>query len=187
MKVLVLDNYDSFTYNLVHILRELEVDLEVHRNDKITLDEVDRFDKILLSPGPGLPHEAGIMPELLKRFHDSKSILGICLGHQAIAECFGAKLRNLSTVFHGIVSDINQIGSPRIFKELPETFKACRYHSWVIDESSMPSDMLVTSRDADGTIMSVEHQQHDVQGIQFHPESVMTEYGREMLQNWLKK
>ena len=185
MNVLVLDNYDSFTYNLVHILRELDVTLEVHRNDQLALDEVSRFDKILLSPGPGLPSEAGIMPDLLQRYASSKSILGVCLGHQAIGECYGATLYNLPTVFHGIVTPIYVKDKTGIFSELPTDFQVCRYHSWVIAEENLPKDLLVTSRDADGTIMSIRHKLHDVQGVQFHPESIMTEHGKQLIKNWI--
>jgi len=185
MNVLVLDNYDSFTYNLVHILRELDVTLEVHRNDQLPLDEVSRFDKILLSPGPGLPSAAGIMPALLQRYSPEKSILGVCLGHQAIGECFGASLYNLPTVFHGIVTPIYVTEKTGIFQELPNDFQVCRYHSWVIAEENLPNDLLVTSRDAHGTIMSVRHKSYDVQGVQFHPESIMTEHGKQLIKNWI--
>ncbi len=185
MKVLVLDNYDSFTYNLVHILRELCVDLDVFRNDQIGLDEVESYDKILLSPGPGLPSEGGIMPELLKRYAASKSILGVCLGHQAIGECFGGTLFNLPTVFHGIVTSIQLEGDDPLFQDLPNTFNVCRYHSWVINEEDLPADLLVTSRDEKGTIMSVKHKELDVRGVQFHPESIMTEHGKQLMKNWI--
>lgn len=186
MKVLVLDNYDSFTYNLVHILRELGVDLEVYRNDQISLDEVEKYDKILLSPGPGLPSEGGIMPELLKRYGSTKSILGVCLGHQAIGECFGASLYNLPTVFHGIVTKISMEEEDALFSDMPEDFNVCRYHSWVIAEENLPEDLIVTSRDAEGTIMSVKHKTLDIRGVQFHPESVMTEHGKQLMKNWIE-
>lgn len=186
MKVLVLDNYDSFTYNLVHILRELEVSLDVYRNDKISLQDVDAYDKILLSPGPGLPSEGGIMPQVLETYAERKSILGVCLGHQAIGERFGARLYNLPTVFHGIVTDIDVVDEDPIFDQLPEKFNVCRYHSWVIEDQDLPDDLVVTSRDSHGTIMSVKHKEHDVRGVQFHPESVMTEHGMQMMKNWIE-
>ncbi len=185
MKVLVLDNYDSFTYNLVHILRELNVDVEVFRNDEISIEEVNRFEKILLSPGPGLPSEAGIMPALLKKYSATKSILGVCLGHQAIGECFGGSLYNLPTVFHGIASEITVLENDHLYHRLPETFTVCRYHSWVIAEENFPADLIVTSRDAAGTIMSIRHKNYDVQGVQYHPESIMTEHGKALIKNWI--
>lgn len=186
MKTLVLDNYDSFTYNLVHILRALEIDAVVKRNDQIGLDEVNAFDKILLSPGPGLPSEAGIMPQLIDRYKSNKSILGVCLGHQAIGECFGAKLFNLPTVFHGIVTETHLENQDQLFHGVPNTFQACRYHSWVIADDQLPDDLTITSRDANGTIMSVKHKQYDVRGVQFHPESIMSEHGKTIIANWLK-
>lgn len=186
MKVLVLDNYDSFTYNLVHILRELGADMDIFRNDKIGLDDVASYDKILLSPGPGLPSEAGIMPELLRQYGSSKSILGVCLGHQAIGECYGSSLYNLPTVFHGIVTKIIVSEADGLFNGLPKVFNVCRYHSWVIKEEELPADLIVTSRDESGTIMSVKHHVHDVQGVQFHPESIMTEHGKLLIKNWLE-
>lgn len=187
MKVLVLDNYDSFTYNLVHMLRELNVELEVFRNDEISVEEVAGFDKILLSPGPGLPSEAGIMPELLKQYSSSKSILGVCLGHQAIAECFGGSLYNLPTVFHGIATEIDVLEGSHLYTDLPANFRVCRYHSWVIAEENLPPELIVTSRDAHGTIMSVRHQTYDVQGVQYHPESIMTEHGMALIKNWIEQ
>jgi len=186
MKVLVLDNYDSFTYNLVHILRELNVSLEVFRNDQIALDAVGQYDKILLSPGPGVPSEGGIMPELLDRYKDSKSILGVCLGHQAIGESFGGKLHNLSKVFHGIVTDIEIVESDALFNGIPNQYKVCRYHSWVISRDGFPEDMIVTSQDSEGTVMSIRHSAYDVRGLQFHPESVMTEHGIQLMKNWIE-
>jgi anthranilate synthase component 2 len=185
MKVLVLDNYDSFTYNLVHILRELGVQMDIFRNDKISLDDVDQYDKILLSPGPGLPSEAGIMPAILKRYSASKSILGVCLGHQAIGECYGGTLYNLPTVFHGIVTKIKIDDRNGLFNGLPEAFNVCRYHSWVINDANLPEELVVTARDDAGTIMSVKHKVHDVQGVQFHPESIMTEHGKQLIKNWI--
>lgn len=189
MKILVLDNYDSFTYNLVHLLKELKVDLEieVHRNDKITLEEVDRFDKILLSPGPGLPSEAGIMPDLIKKYAVSKSILGICLGHQGISEIFGARLENMRDVLHGVATKAI-VTSPEesLFKGIPQEIKTCRYHSWTVIPESVPTKELeVTAVDEEGKVMAIRHKQYDVKGLQFHPESILTEYGKEMIRNWL--
>ncbi len=189
MKILVLDNYDSFTYNLVHLLRELGVGngLEVHRNDKISLEEVEKFDKILLSPGPGVPSEAGIMPDLIKKYAPTKSILGICLGHQGISEVFGAQLENMSDVLHGVATKA-VVTSPgeTLFHNLPGEFKTCRYHSWTVVPKSVPADVLeVTALDENGEVMAIRHRQYDVKGLQFHPESILTEHGKEMIRNWL--
>ena len=186
MKILVLDNYDSFTYNLVYILRELHDQVDVYRNDKISLEAVGEYDKILLSPGPGLPSEAGIMQDLVRRYAASKSILGICLGHQGIGEVFGGKLENMSEVLHGI-SDRNIVTEPseRLFKGLPNEFKVGRYHSWTVIPETVPDTMAITAVDEQGRVMGLAHKQFDVRGLQFHPESVLTEYGKEMMQNWL--
>ncbi len=186
MKILVLDNYDSFTYNLVYILRELHDQVSVFRNDKISLEDVDRYDRILLSPGPGIPSEAGIMMEVVKQYAASKSILGICLGHQGIAEVFGAKLENMSDVLHG-VSHKTRVTDPdeRLFKGLPGEFHVGRYHSWTVIPETVPDSMSVTSVDEEGRIMGLSHKKYDVKGLQFHPESVLTEHGKLLLQNWL--
>ena len=186
MKILVLDNYDSFTYNLVYILRELHDQVDVYRNDKISLEEVGEYDKILLSPGPGLPSEAGIMQDLVREYAASKSILGICLGHQGIGEVFGGRLENMSEVLHGI-SDRNIVTDPseRLFKGLPSEFKVGRYHSWTVIHETVPDTMTITAVDEQGRVMGLAHKQYDVRGLQFHPESVLTEYGKEMMQNWL--
>lgn len=188
-KLLVLDNYDSFTYNLVHIVAKLAIcDYEVFRNDKIGLDEVNEYSKILLSPGPGLPSEAGVMPELVKRYSASKSILGVCLGHQCIAESFGGKLLNLERPVHGKSSKISITDkSDLLFSGLPESFKVGRYHSWVVDKKGLPAEIKITALDESGSIMALSHTQLDVKGVQFHPESVMTEYGEQMIKNWLLK
>ena len=187
-KVLVLDNYDSFTYNLVHILRELGLgsQMEVHRNDKISLDRVEEFEHILLSPGPGLPKDAGIMPALIQRYGPSKSILGVCLGHQGIAEVFGASLYNLPVVYHGVITNIevDQDVDP-LFEGLPSTFRVCRYHSWVVTPETLPSDLRITARGEEGRIMGITHRKHNIRGVQFHPESVMTEHGKKLMTNWL--
>lgn len=190
MKILVLDNYDSFTYNLVHILVELGYGetTDVFRNDKIDIGEVGKYDKILLSPGPGLPNEAGIMPELLKRYSPSKSILGVCLGHQAIGEAFGGKLFNMPVVLHGVANTTFRTDAVEpLFDGLPVSFKVCRYHSWSVVAENLPADLIVTSKDADGNIMSMRHKTHKVRGVQFHPESILTEHGIQMISNWLHK
>lgn len=189
-KVLVIDNYDSFTYNLVHILRELglENDLEVHRNDKVSVDYVEGFDRVLLSPGPGLPKDAGIMPEVIKKYSPSKSILGVCLGHQGIAESFGAELFNLPTVFHGVATKIQLTEETDVlFKGLPGEFSVCRYHSWAVTPEGLPEEIKVTAVDELGNIMALKHQDYKVRGVQFHPESIMTEHGKQMIENWLNE
>ena len=187
MKILVLDNYDSFTYNLVYIVRQLgytEV-MEVYRNDKISLEDVDQYDKILLSPGPGVPSEAGIMPELLKKYASSKSILGVCLGHQAIGEAFGGSLINLSEVLHGVASQV-KVEKDLLFEGIPDKFSIGRYHSWVIDESTLSPDLEVIARTPDKQIMAVRHKAYSVRGVQFHPESILTENGIRIVKNWLE-
>ncbi len=186
MKILVLDNYDSFTYNLVYILRELHDNIEVHRNDKITLEEVADYDKILLSPGPGIPSEAGIMPDLVRTYAATKSILGICLGHQCIGEVFGASLENMPEVLHGIsdkaiVRDSHEL----LFKGLPTEFQVGRYHSWSVLTDTIPAIMTITAIDEQNRVMALTHKTYDVRGVQFHPESVLTEHGKLMLQNWV--
>lgn len=186
MKILVLDNYDSFTYNLVYILRELHNDVEVHRNDKITLEEVAQYDKILLSPGPGIPSEAGIMQDLIRTYAPTKSIMGVCLGHQGIGEVFGASLNNMADVLHGI-SDTAIITDPSepLFQGLPSSFLVGRYHSWTVVGDTVPDTMTITAVDENGQVMGLHHNTYDVRGVQFHPESVLTEHGKQMLQNWL--
>ncbi|MDZ4663334.1 MAG: aminodeoxychorismate/anthranilate synthase component II [Bacteroidota bacterium] len=187
MKLLVLDNYDSFTYNLVHLVEKVsDAKISVVRNDKIALAEIANFDKILLSPGPGLPKDAGIMPQLLKTYCSSKSILGVCLGMQAIAENFGGSLHNLETVYHGIATSVNIIETDSLFINCPPTFKVGRYHSWVVDPSSLPDTLKVTAVDEQNNIMALEHKTLDVKGVQFHPESILSEYGELMISNWLK-
>lgn len=187
MKILVLDNYDSFVYNLVHILKELGHRPDVFRNDKIHLKEVERYDKILLSPGPGIPHEAGVMMDLIQKYAPTKSILGVCLGHQAIAEAFGAKLLNLPTVLHGIVTQNFVLDKQeKIFQNIPNQFKIGRYHSWVVDKNSNLENFRITAEDEQGQIMGISHKIYDVRGVQFHPESVMTEFGIEIVRNWMK-
>ena len=186
MKLLILDNYDSFTYNLVHLVEKVSaLAFDVTRNDKISLEEVARYDKILLSPGPGLPKDAGIMPQLLKQYGPSKNILGICLGMQAIGEAYGATLKNLDTVVHGIATPITITTSGSLFNNCPETFAVGRYHSWVVDPLQLPSALKVTATDASGNIMALQHLSHKVCGVQFHPESILSEHGETILKNWL--
>lgn len=187
MKVLVLDNYDSFTYNLVQYIQEiLEHKIDVFRNDEIDLDAVGAYDFIILSPGPGLPKDAGIMPALIQRYAATKTILGVCLGHQAIGEAFGASLENLAHVFHGVETPIEVVVEDEpLFQSMPATFQAGRYHSWVVAKESLPSELEVTAVDKDGVIMAMRHKTYDVRGVQFHPESIMTEFGRKMLENLL--
>ena len=185
MKVLLFDNYDSFTYNLLHILKELGATVDVRRNDKIRLEEVREYDKILLSPGPGIPEEAGILLPLIKEYAPTKSILGVCLGEQAIGQAFGARLINLKDV--GIASPIQVTVPDPLFAGMGETFTAGRYHSWVVDPTDLPSCLEVIAKDAEGgQIMGLRHKTYDVKGIQFHPESVLTPNGKQIISNWLK-
>lgn len=186
MKLLILDNYDSFTYNIVHAVRSLGIEPIVRRNDCITLDEIEAFDKIIISPGPGIPSEAGILPALLERYAESKPILGICLGHQAIGQRFGARLRNLSHVYHGIRSDITVTCPDYIFDGLPAMIEVGRYHSWVIDREGLPDCLEVTAVSPDGEIMAIRHRSLDIRGVQFHPESILTPQGIELISNWLR-
>ncbi|WP_080903545.1 aminodeoxychorismate/anthranilate synthase component II [Parabacteroides sp. Marseille-P3160] len=186
MKILLFDNYDSFTYNLLHILREFGADVEVHRNDKISLDEVDRFDKIVLSPGPGIPEEAGILLPLIRRYAPTKSILGVCLGEQAIGEAFGAKLENLTNVHHGVCSEIRVIARDPLLEGLEPAFRAGRYHSWVVSKEDFPDCLEITAEDlVEKQIMAIRHRKYDVHGIQFHPESILTPQGKTIIRNWL--
>lgn len=186
MKILVLDNYDSFTYNLVYIIRQLGfgAQMDIFRNDKINLAAVEKYDKILLSPGPGIPSEAGIMPNLIQAYGSSKDILGVCLGHQAIGEAFGASLMNLSEVVHGVASEV-KIEKDLLFEGLQERFTVGRYHSWVIDEQTLPGELEVIARTPDQQIMGVRHRDFAIRGLQFHPESILTEHGVRMIRNWL--
>ena len=186
-KLLVLDNYDSFTFNLVHLLKEIGGrDVVVARNDKITISEVSTFDEIVLSPGPGIPLEAGIMPELVKTYASEKKILGICLGHQCIGEVFGGKLHNLARPVHGMATDC-QVCVPEeiLFAGLPSHFEVGRYHSWVVSRESFPDCLTITAEDANGQIMALRHKQYQVAGLQFHPESILTPLGKQMIENWL--
>lgn len=189
MKILVLDNYDSFVYNLVHIIRELGFgeNLDVYRNDKISIEEVEKYDKILLSPGPGIPAEAGIMLQLIEKYGPTKSILGVCLGHQAIGEVYGARLYNMPVVLHGVGTDVRIVKSDEyLFKDVPDTFQVCRYHSWAVEKNSVNGKLAITSLDENDIVMGISHTEYDVRGVQFHPESVITENGKIMMRNWLE-
>ena len=187
MKILVFDNYDSFTYNLVHLVEKITHEkVDVFRNDQIALEKVAAYDKIILSPGPGIPEEAGLLLELVKEYAPVKSILGVCLGHQAIAEVFGGKLINLDTVFHGIATPIKILNSKaEILKGLPDEIVVGRYHSWIVSDDNFPEELQVTARDENGYIMALQHKTFDVQGVQFHPESVLTPDGERIMRNWL--
>jgi anthranilate synthase component II len=185
-KILVIDNYDSFTYNLVHYLEDLDCEVIVKRNDQLTLDEVDAYDKIVLSPGPGIPDEAGLLKEIIEKYATTKSIFGVCLGQQAIAEVFGGSLINLDEVYHGIATRIKIIEKDILFKGMPEEIEVGRYHSWVVDPN-VPEVLQVTSLDENGQVMSLRHKHYDVCAVQFHPESVLTPQGKEILKNWLGK
>lgn len=186
MKILIFDNYDSFTYNLVHAVNKLGfTDVEVHRNDKIELNEIDRFDKIILSPGPGLPSESGILLQLIEKYAPTKSILGVCLGEQAIGEVFGASLINLPEVFHGISTSIKILADDILFENVSANPEVGRYHSWAISGKNLPDCLQITAEDNDGMIMALRHREYDVRGVQFHPESILTPEGEKMLDNWL--
>lgn len=188
MKILVFDNYDSFTYNLVHLVEKIVDDkVDVFRNDKIPLEKVDEYDKIILSPGPGIPEEAGLLLPLIKEYAARKSILGVCLGHQAIGEAFGATLTNLTNVFHGVATNcqLSTVSSP-LFKGLPQCLEIGRYHSWVVEKKNFPEELQITAEDDNGFIMGLQHKTYDVQGVQFHPESVLTPMGETILRNWLQ-
>ena len=198
-KILVFDNYDSFTYNLVHLVEKItHLKVDVYRNDQILLEKVEEYDKIILSPGPGIPQEAGLLISLIKEYAASKSILGVCLGHQAIGEAFGAKLINLSTVFHGVATEISVRSLPTgqkgqvsgikspLFDGLPERIEVGRYHSWIVSDENFPDELEITARDDNNYIMGLQHRTYDVQGVQFHPESVLTPMGEDILRNWLK-
>ncbi|MDR2562756.1 MAG: aminodeoxychorismate/anthranilate synthase component II [Prevotellaceae bacterium] len=187
MKILVFDNYDSFTYNLVQLIGALGFDgVEVYRNDKITLDKIADFDKIILSPGPGIPSESGLLLPLIKRYAQVKSILGVCLGHQAIGETFGASLLNLDQVYHGVAMRISVTANDPIFEGLPAAFDAGRYHSWIVNEENFPDELEITAVDDENKIMALRHKTFDVHGVQFHPESVLTPEGKQIINNFLK-
>jgi anthranilate synthase component II len=192
MRILVFDNYDSFTYNLVHLVEKItHVKVDVFRNDQIALEKVKEYDKIILSPGPGIPEEAGLLLPLIKEYAATKSIFGVCLGHQAIGQAFGGTLVNLSTVYHGVATMINtgrkkyEIRS-RLFEGLPDEIEVGRYHSWVVNKENFPDELEITAEDGNGMIMALQHKTYDVQGVQFHPESVLTPKGEMIMRNWLK-
>jgi anthranilate synthase component 2 len=188
MRILVFDNYDSFTYNLVHLVEKiLHQKVEVFRNDRIPLEDVKVYDKIILSPGPGIPSEAGLLLPLIKEYAATKSILGVCLGHQAIGEAFGARLVNLSKVYHGVATPIRITDQKAdLFRGIPQEFEAGRYHSWIVSDEDLPKNLQVTARDEQDLIMALQHSKYDIRGVQFHPESVLTPMGEIILKNWLR-
>ena len=191
MKILIFDNYDSFTYNLVHVVGKIiHAKVDVYRNDQIALEKINGYDKIILSPGPGLPSESGLLLPLIKEYASSKSILGVCLGQQAIGEVFGGKLINLKEVYHGVATKIKvkenrTLLENDVFKNLPEELEVGRYHSWIVDKNDFPAELQITAEDENGYIMALRHKTFDVQGVQFHPESVLTPMGEKMMRNWL--
>ncbi len=185
-KILVIDNYDSFTYNLVHYLEDLDCDVTVYRNDEFEMEEIARFDKILLSPGPGIPDEAGLLKQVIQQYGPTKSIFGVCLGQQAIGEVYGGTLSNLDKVYHGVATNVTKaVNDELLFEGLDNEFEVGRYHSWVVD-TNLPDCLEATSFDANGQVMSLRHKTYDVRGVQFHPESVLTPNGKKMLENWVK-
>lgn len=186
-EVLIIDNYDSFTYNLVHYLEELNCKVIVLRNDEFELDEIEKYQNIILSPGPGIPSESGLLMDVIKTYASTKKVLGICLGQQAIGEVFGGSLLNLNSVFHGVSSTVSSlVDDETLFDSLPKTFTVGRYHSWVINPDDFPEVLEVTARSEDGEIMSIRHKIFDVKGVQFHPESILTPHGKTILSNWIK-
>ncbi|SRR6056297_1508182 len=186
MKILIVDNFDSFTFNLVHILEQFAAEVYVKRNNQIDMDELKEIDKIVFSPGPGLPSDVKIMYQIINAYKEYKPILGVCLGHQAIAHFFGAQLLNMKEVSHGRQKATQIIKSDYIFKNIPAEFNSGRYHSWIVDKNDFPAELEVTSVDSENNIMSVKHKIYDIRSVQFHPESIMTEYGIEILKNWVE-
>lgn len=186
MKIAIIDNYDSFTYNLSHIIKELNAEVTVFRNDKFKLEELHSFDKIILSPGPGIPEEAGLLLDAIRYYADKKPILGVCLGHQAIGQVFGGKLTNLNDVYHGVATPCKITKEDYLFNGLTHKIEIGRYHSWVVDKERLPSCLEITSESEEGFIMSLRHKDYDIRGIQYHPESVLTKDGKKILSNWLK-
>ena len=186
MKIVIIDNYDSFTYNLAHLVKELGVEVTVYRNDQFELPQLEEFDKIILSPGPGIPSEAGLLLDVIRTYAGKKPMLGVCLGHQAIGEVFGGQLTNLSDVFHGVATEGTQFGNDPIFAGLPKRIVMGRYHSWVVSKDGFPSCLEITAESDEGQIMALRHKTLDIHGIQFHPESVLTPEGMTMIGNWLK-
>ena len=185
MKIVIIDNYDSFTYNLSHLVKELGADVTVYRNDQFELDQLEAFDKIILSPGPVIPCEAGLLMDVIRTYAGKKPILGVCLGHQAIGEVFGGKLTNLTDVYHGVATEGTQFGIDPIFDGLPKRIVMGRYHSWVVDKAGFPECLEITAESDEGQIMALHHRTYDIHGIQFHPESVLTPEGRTIIKNWM--
>ena len=187
--ILIIDNYDSFTYNLIHVIRKISnCKVDVYRNDQIELDEIEKYDRIVLSPGPGLPEEAGNLLEIIKSYAGRIPIFGVCLGHQAIGVVFGGKLQNMNRVIHGMATTINVTDTESsLFEELPKKFEAGRYHSWLVQKEDLPSCFKITSLDDEGNIMSMKHKDYDLEGVQFHPESVLTPLGEKIVENWINK
>jgi anthranilate synthase component II len=187
MKILVIDNYDSFTYNLVHALKKFDgVTVTVKRNDEVAESDPDLYDKIVFSPGPGLPEEAGSMLSIIQNYAGKKPMLGVCLGHQAIGESFGGTLQNMNDVLHGIATPIHVVSKSYLFENMPETFNAGRYHSWIVEKETLPAILEITSLDDEDRIMSFQHREFDIQGVQFHPESILTPLGETILENWVR-
>lgn len=187
MRIAVIDNYDSFTYNLVHLVKSLGVEVDVFRNDQFRLSSLEPYDKLLLSPGPGIPGEAGLLLEVIKTYAPRKPILGICLGHQAIGEVFGGRLVRLRQVYHGVATPCEQMMDEPLFADLPRHFEVGRYHSWVVSREDFPDRLQVTALSSDGQVMALRHKQYDVRGLQFHPESVLTPLGGTILSNWIRR
>ena len=185
MKIVIIDNYDSFTYNLSHLIKEIGAEVTVIRNDQFTLNQLEPFDKIVLSPGPGIPSEAGLLLDVIKTYKGRKPILGVCLGHQAIGEVFGGTLENLSDVFHGVATEGTQFSNDYIFDSLPKRITMGRYHSWVVSRENFPTCLEVTAVSDEGQIMALKHKNYDIHGIQFHPESVLTPEGKTILRNFI--
>ena len=185
MKIVIIDNYDSFTYNLAHLVKELGTEVTVLRNDQFQLDDLEAYHKIILSPGPGIPCEAGLLMDVIRHYANRKPILGVCLGHQAIGEVFGARLENLSDVFHGVATPCRIVSDDPIFSGLPTNITVGRYHSWVVSRNGLPDCLEVTAVSDEGQIMALKHKTLNIRGIQFHPESVLTPDGKKMLQNWM--
>lgn len=184
MNILVIDNYDSFTFNLVHYLEEMDCTVTVKRNDQFAMDEVAQYDKVVLSPGPGIPEEAGLLKDVIERYAQTIPMLGVCLGHQAIAEVFGGALSNLATVFHGVSSSMKVIEDDPVFDGLPKTFDVGRYHSWVVNKP-LPKGFILLAEEENGQVMAFKHDTYPIYGVQFHPESILTPNGKQILQNWL--
>ena len=187
MNITIIDNYDSFTYNLAHLVKSLGAEVNVLRNDQFEMQQLQNADKLILSPGPGIPEEAGLMPDVIRTYADKKPMLGVCLGHQAIGEVFGAKLQNLSDVFHGVQTPVSIDNSDYLFAGLPTEIEVGRYHSWVVDTQGLPAELQVIASSREGQIMALRHNTYDIRGIQFHPESVLTPEGRKIIDNWLKQ